>query len=41
MVVDKKVETELGQMVERHMYVKGFEDESDTIVRLIPQGGEF
>lgn len=37
-VVDKKVETELGQMVERHMYVKGFEDESDTIVRLIPQG---
>ncbi|KAF1747922.1 hypothetical protein GCK72_024388 [Caenorhabditis remanei] len=37
-VVDKKVETDLGQMVERHMYVKGFEDESDTIVRLIPQG---
>ncbi|EGT30150.1 hypothetical protein CAEBREN_18536 [Caenorhabditis brenneri] len=37
-VVDRKVETDLGQMVERHMYVKGFEDESDTIVRLIPQG---
>uniref|UniRef100_A0A1I7U3X0 Methyltransferase-like protein 13 n=1 Tax=Caenorhabditis tropicalis TaxID=1561998 RepID=A0A1I7U3X0_9PELO len=37
-VVDRKVQTELGQMVERHMYVKGFEDESDTIVRLIPQG---
>ncbi|PIC18342.1 hypothetical protein B9Z55_024270 [Caenorhabditis nigoni] len=37
-VVDRKVETELGQMVERHMFVKGFEDESDTIVRLIPQG---
>lgn len=37
-VVDKKVNTELGQMVERHMYVKGFEEESDTIVRLIPQG---
>lgn len=37
-VVDRKVITDLGQMVERHMYVKGFEDESDTIVRLIPQG---
>ncbi|CAI2357076.1 unnamed protein product [Caenorhabditis sp. 36 PRJEB53466] len=37
-VVDKKVEMEQGQMVERHMFLKGFEDESDTIVRLIPQG---
>ncbi|CAB3400565.1 unnamed protein product [Caenorhabditis bovis] len=35
-VMDKKLDTENGEIVERHMFVKGFETDSDTVVRLVP-----
>ncbi|KAK6036333.1 hypothetical protein COOONC_26162, partial [Cooperia oncophora] len=39
-VYDRKSSSNGEEIVERHLLVDGFADESDTVVRLVPPSGE-